>query len=51
MTKIFKLLIGVGSEEQLSNPSPLKILMLSVCLGFVFLAIVTTFIIFTGIVL
>ncbi|MDA0754834.1 MAG: hypothetical protein O3A43_02230 [Proteobacteria bacterium] len=51
MTKIFKLLIGAGSEEQLSNPSPLKILMLSVCLGFLFLAIVTTFIIFTGTVL
>jgi hypothetical protein len=51
LTKIFKLLIGVGSEEKLYNPSPLKILMLSICLGFIFLAIITFFIITTGLIL
>jgi hypothetical protein len=51
LTKIFKLLIGAGSEEKLYNPSPLKILMLSICLGFIFLAIVTFFIITTGLAL
>jgi hypothetical protein len=48
LTKIIKLLIGVGAEEAVVNPSPIKILLLAICLGFIFLAIVTLFIIITG---
>jgi len=51
LIKVFKLLIGVGSKETLINPSPIKILFISICLGFIFLALVTFFIIITGFIL
>jgi hypothetical protein len=48
LVRIFKLLIGVGTAEQNFTPSPLKIFAVAVLLGFLFLSIVTTLIIFTG---
>jgi len=48
LNKIIKLLIGVGSSEPTFLPSPVKILILSITLGFIFLLIVTTLIIITG---
>ena len=51
LNKIFKLLIGVGSNEPTFTPSPIKILILSVALGFIFLLIVTALITTTGIML
>jgi len=51
LNKVIKLLIGVGSSEPTFLPSPLKILLLSIILGFIFLSIVTTLIIITGTIL
>jgi high-affinity K+ transport system ATPase subunit B len=51
LNKIFKLLIGVGSNEPTFTPSPIKILILSVALGFIFLLIVTALITTTGLML
>jgi len=48
LNKIIKLLIGVGSNEPTFIPSPLKILLISVTLGFIFLLIVTSLITVTG---
>jgi|TARA_B100001939_G_scaffold167413_1_gene144349 hypothetical protein len=48
LNKIIKLLIGVGSNEPTFTPSPLKILLISVTLGFIFLLIVTSLITVTG---
>jgi hypothetical protein len=48
LNKIIKLLIGVGSNEPTFTPSPLKILLISVTLGFIFLLIVTSLITITG---
>ncbi|MGB1460034.1 MAG: hypothetical protein ACPG78_01680 [Gammaproteobacteria bacterium] len=48
MNKVVKLLIGVGSKEPTFIPSPIKILLLSLILGFIFILIITTLIIFTG---
>tara|TARA_B100000035_G_scaffold91213_1_gene76997 strand:- start:479 stop:634 length:156 start_codon:yes stop_codon:yes gene_type:complete len=48
LNKVIKLLIGVGSSEPTFLPSPLKILLLSIILGFIFLSIVTILIIITG---
>tara|TARA_E500000178_G_scaffold305193_1_gene316492 strand:- start:248 stop:403 length:156 start_codon:yes stop_codon:yes gene_type:complete len=51
LNKVIKLLIGVGSDEPTFLSSPLKILLLSIILGFIFLSIVTTLIIITGTIL
>jgi len=51
LNKILKLLIGVGSNEPTFTPSPIKILLLSVSLGFIFLLIVTSLIALTGTIL
>jgi hypothetical protein len=48
LNKIIKLLIGAGSKEPAFSPSQIKILFLSVALGFTFLLIVTTLITVTG---
>jgi len=48
LNKVVKLLIGVGSTEPTFIPSPIKILLLSLVLGFIFILIITTLIIFTG---
>jgi len=48
LNKVVKLLIGVGSKEPTFIPSPIKILLLSLILGFIFILIITTLIIFTG---
>jgi len=48
LNKIIKLLIGVGSSEPIFSPSPVKILLLSITLGFIFLLIDTPLIIITG---
>tara|TARA_B100000767_G_scaffold86480_1_gene83119 strand:- start:257 stop:412 length:156 start_codon:yes stop_codon:yes gene_type:complete len=49
LVKVLKLLIGVGTAEQNFTPSPFKIFGIAILLGFLFLSIVTTLIIFTGI--
>jgi len=48
LNKIIKLLIGVGSKEPTFNPSPIKILLISITLGFIFLLIITFLITVTG---
>tara|TARA_A200000113_G_scaffold63998_1_gene55133 strand:- start:386 stop:541 length:156 start_codon:yes stop_codon:yes gene_type:complete len=48
LNKVIKLLIGVGSSEPMFSPSPIKIILISIILSFVFLLIVTTLIIITG---
>ena len=47
MIRVFKLLIGAGASEDSFLPSPLKILITSIILGFLFLSVVTILLIIT----
>ena len=47
MIRVFKMLIGVGSNEQDFSPSPFKILISSVSLGILFFLIITTLLVIT----
>tara|TARA_B100000780_G_scaffold245927_1_gene190206 strand:+ start:137 stop:304 length:168 start_codon:yes stop_codon:yes gene_type:complete len=51
LVRLFKLLLGLGVAETDFTPSPLRILAIAILLGFCFLAIVTTLIIITGLLL
>jgi hypothetical protein len=48
LVKVLKLLAGVGAAEKNFAPSPFKIFGVAILLGFLFLSVVTTLIIFTG---
>tara|TARA_Y100000385_G_scaffold265253_1_gene299378 strand:+ start:203 stop:358 length:156 start_codon:yes stop_codon:yes gene_type:complete len=47
LIRVFKLLIGVGGTEDNFLPSPFKILITSIILGFLFLSVVTILLIIT----